>query len=118
MITNDNTKALNHRALMNGHTSRISVTTAVNPSSDTVICPAPEIVDEMHPAFYRPFRVQRVGALKTLNVMKRFRVTTPVLPKSVSPVADELPTAEQYRLGNDHLRDHMMSFVRRGILAT
>jgi isopenicillin N synthase-like dioxygenase len=121
MITNDNIKAVNHRALVNGHTSRVSVASAVHPPNYAIVCPAPELVDDMHPALYRPCKYEefrlatfKSGALKSFDVLKTFS-TGPVPPSS--QVADEVPIADQYEMGGGRLRDHMMSFDRQGILA-
>jgi isopenicillin N synthase-like dioxygenase len=127
MITNDNIKAVNHRALVNGRTSRVSVASAVHPPNYAIVCPAPELVDKMHPALYRPCKYEEFrlaafesGALKSLDVLKKFS-TGAVPPESAkptnSPVADELPIADPCGMGDGRLRDHMMSFERQGILA-
>jgi hypothetical protein len=43
-----------NNSLVNGQTSRVSVASAVHPPNYAIVCPAPDLVDEIHPALYRP----------------------------------------------------------------
>ncbi len=54
-ITNDNFKAVQHRVVLNPNSSRNSIVCAITPSSDTVVSPALELVDDTHPALYHPY---------------------------------------------------------------
>lgn len=92
MITNDVIKATHHRAVVNTHSRRISLTTAINPSKDTVLVPVPELVDTMHPALYTPFKYSEFrveafedGILNSRDTVEKFRST----PKSTHLVEDK-----------------------------
>jgi hypothetical protein len=54
-ITNDNFKAVQHRVVLNPNSSRNSVVCAITPSSDTIVSPALELLDDTHPALYHPY---------------------------------------------------------------
>jgi flavonol synthase len=54
-ITNDNFKAVQHRVLLNPNSSRNSIVSGITPSSDTIVSPALELVDDTHPALYHPY---------------------------------------------------------------
>ncbi len=54
-ITNDNFKAVQHRVVLNPNSSRNSLVCAITPSSDTIVSPASELVDDTHPALYHPY---------------------------------------------------------------
>jgi hypothetical protein len=54
-ITNDNFKAVQHRVVLNPNSSRNSIVCAITPSSDTIVSPALELVDDTHPALYHPY---------------------------------------------------------------
>jgi hypothetical protein len=54
-ITNDNFKAVQHRVVLNPNSSRNSIVSGITPSSDTIVSPALELVDDTHPALYHPY---------------------------------------------------------------
>jgi len=123
MITNDKIKAVNHRAVVNGHSSRISVTSAVSPSNDTILFPVPELVDEMHPPLYRPFkfgefRVQvfEDGILKSRNAVEKFRIQQRVDAKSAHPAVGDKPQAPKLERDHGRLPD-LLRFERAGLAA-
>ncbi|KAJ9706411.1 hypothetical protein PVL29_001761 [Vitis rotundifolia] len=55
VISNDRYKSVLHRAVVNCNKDRISIPTFYCPSPDAVIGPAPQLVDDDHPAVYRNF---------------------------------------------------------------
>eukprot|EP00253_Pinus_taeda_P034671 PITA_34671 len=52
VISNGRFKSVEHRAVTNASSARISIPTFYNPSVDAFIAPAPSMVDEAHPAQY------------------------------------------------------------------
>ncbi|KAL2336289.1 hypothetical protein Fmac_010735 [Flemingia macrophylla] len=52
VISNDRYKSVLHRALVNSEKERMSIPTFYCPSPDAVIKPAPQLVDNDHPAHY------------------------------------------------------------------
>lgn len=55
VISNDRYKSVLHRALVNGEKERMSIPTFYCPSPDAMIKPAPQLVDNEHPAQYTNF---------------------------------------------------------------
>lgn len=55
VLSNDLYKSVLHRAVVNCKKERISIPTFYCPSPDAIIGPAPELVDEDHPAVYKNF---------------------------------------------------------------
>ncbi|KAK7349367.1 hypothetical protein VNO77_06682 [Canavalia gladiata] len=55
VISNDRYKSVLHRALVNSEKERMSIPTFYCPSPDAVIGPAPQLVDQDHPAQYTNF---------------------------------------------------------------
>lgn len=54
VLTNGRYKSVEHRALVNASSSRISIATAWGPSLHTVIGPAKEFLHENEPPKYKP----------------------------------------------------------------
>lgn len=121
VITNNKIQAVKHRAVVNSHSSRISITSAVNPSNDTILFPALELVDETQPPLYRPFkygefRVQAFedGILNSKDVVEKFRILPPVDAKPAPyPVGDE-PCAS--KLDRDGYLPDLLRFERAGVV--
>jgi len=55
VISNDRYKSVLHRALVNCEKERMSIPTFYCPSPDATIKPAPQLVDDDHPAQYKSF---------------------------------------------------------------
>ncbi|WCJ26667.1 2-oxoglutarate (2OG) and Fe(II)-dependent oxygenase superfamily protein [Euphorbia peplus] len=55
VISNDRYKSVLHRAVVNSEEERISIPTFYCPSLDAAIGPAPNLIDDHHPAVYRNF---------------------------------------------------------------
>jgi len=53
VISNGRFRSVEHRAVTNAASARISIPTFYSPSVDAFIAPAPSMVDEAHPAQYR-----------------------------------------------------------------
>lgn len=53
ILTNGKYKSVVHRAVVNEKAARISVGTAHGPPIDSIVSPAPELVQEDHPPAYR-----------------------------------------------------------------
>ena len=55
VVSNGRFRSVEHRAVTNASTARISIPTFYSPSGDAFIAPAPSMVDEEHPAQYRGY---------------------------------------------------------------
>eukprot|EP00253_Pinus_taeda_P006491 PITA_06491 len=55
VLSNGRFRSVEHRAITNASTTRISVATFCGPSEDAFIAPAAPLVDEQHPALYRGY---------------------------------------------------------------
>ncbi|KAK2406710.1 2-oxoglutarate (2OG) and Fe(II)-dependent oxygenase superfamily protein [Trifolium repens] len=55
VISNDRYKSVLHRALVNNEKERMSIPTFYCPSPDAIIKPAPQLIDNDHPAQYKEF---------------------------------------------------------------
>ncbi|XP_020203605.1 LOW QUALITY PROTEIN: protein DMR6-LIKE OXYGENASE 2-like [Cajanus cajan] len=55
VISNDRYKSVLHRALVNSEKERMSIPTFYCPSPDAVMKPAPQLVDDDHPAHYTSY---------------------------------------------------------------
>lgn len=129
VLTNDLLKAVEHRAVVNGERRRMSVTTGIDPSFNTVIAPAQELVDELHPAHYRPFEFREfrmtnfeAGVLNSLDALDQYRIKDDQVPPPHDPPTPIIPQDQHdptfFHVG-DHGRLHdMQSFLREGIVAT
>ncbi|XAR70088.1 Flavanone 3-dioxygenase [Bertholletia excelsa] len=62
VISNDRYKSVLHRAIVNSKKERISIPTFYCPSPEAVTAPAPELIDEDHPAVYKSFTYQEYYA--------------------------------------------------------
>ncbi|XP_044475994.1 2-oxoglutarate-dependent dioxygenase 19-like [Mangifera indica] len=68
ILTNGIYKSILHRAMVNSKATRISVGTANGPPLDTVVSPAPELVDrENQPARYRPITYRQYVEFQQSN---------------------------------------------------
>ncbi|KAA8538131.1 hypothetical protein F0562_027739 [Nyssa sinensis] len=68
ILTTGRYKSVVHRAVVNNKATRISIGTAHGPPLDTVINPAPELVDsETHPAAYRGITYREYMVLQQSN---------------------------------------------------
>ena len=54
IISNGKYKSVEHRAIVNKHEPRMTIAVFCNPADDTIISPAPALLDEHHPPLYRP----------------------------------------------------------------
>ncbi|CAK8560563.1 unnamed protein product [Lathyrus sativus] len=55
VISNDRYKSVLHRALVNSEIERMSIPTFYCPSPDAIMKPAPQLIDNDHPAQYKEF---------------------------------------------------------------
>ncbi|KAI5422176.1 Protein DMR6-LIKE OXYGENASE 2 [Lathyrus oleraceus] len=55
VISNDRYKSVLHRALVNSEKERMSIPTFYCPSPDAIMKPAPQLIDNDHPAQYKEF---------------------------------------------------------------
>jgi len=55
VVSNGRMRSVEHRAVTNASSARISIPTFYNPSVDAFIAPAPSMADEGHPAQYRGY---------------------------------------------------------------
>eukprot|EP01018_Ginkgo_biloba_P028735 Gb_22186 [translate_table: standard] len=53
ILSNGRCKGVEHRAVVNTKTSRISIAVANGPSMDALIFPCPQLIDENHPPIYK-----------------------------------------------------------------
>lgn len=54
IISNGKYKSVEHRAIVNKKKARMTVAVFCNPADDTIISPAPALLDARHPPLYRP----------------------------------------------------------------
>lgn len=82
VLSNDLYKSVLHRAVVNCKKERISIPTFYCPSPDAIIGPAPELVDEDHPAVYKNFTYSEYydkfwnKGLATETCLDMFKVST------------------------------------------
>ena len=71
---------MEHRAVTNASTARISIPTFYGPSDDAFIAPAASLVDEQHPALYRGYKFGEFKKvfwskeLKSKTVLDHFKI--------------------------------------------
>ena len=53
ILTNDMYKSMEHRVVVNSNNERMSVATTYGPSMDSLIAPAPHLLDSSNPAIYK-----------------------------------------------------------------
>jgi len=53
IISNGRYKSVEHRAVVNAETTRISIAAPNGPSVDALVFPAPQLIDEIHPPLYK-----------------------------------------------------------------
>lgn len=53
IISNGRYRSVEHRAVVNRRKPRLTVAIFCNPADDTLVSPAPALLDELHPALYR-----------------------------------------------------------------
>lgn len=79
-MSNGRFKSVEHRAVTNRSTARISVPTFYAPSNDAFIAPATSMVDEQQPALYRGYHFEEyLGAawgqvLNGKSLLDRFKI--------------------------------------------
>jgi isopenicillin N synthase-like dioxygenase len=80
VVSNGRFRSVEHRAVTNMYTSRISIPTFYNPGVEAFIAPASTMVDEQQPALYRGYKFEEFwGAfwsqgLKGKSVLDSFKV--------------------------------------------
>ncbi len=80
VVSNGRFRSVEHRAVTNASTVRISIPTFYNPSEDAFIAPAPSMVDEEHPPLYRGYKYEEFlgvfwsKGLKSKTVLDHFKM--------------------------------------------
>ena len=129
MLTNDAVKAVEHRVVVNGESRRMSVTTGIDPSVDTIIAPAEELIDELHPPHYRPcayreFRMTnfQAGVLNSLDALDQYRIKDIVPPPGHHHPSIPADLVQEHQPTFSHARDgrlhDVQSFIREGLVAS
>jgi len=83
VVSNGRFRSVEHRAITNTHSARISIPTSYGPSEDAIIAPAPSMVDEQHPAQYRGYEFREFTqlffnkGLKGKSVLDHFKIRHP-----------------------------------------
>jgi isopenicillin N synthase-like dioxygenase len=83
VVSNGRFRSVEHRAITNASTARISIATFYIPSRDTFIAPAASMVDGQHPALYRGYQFEEFmkvfwgQELKSKNVLNHFKIEYP-----------------------------------------
>jgi len=80
VVSNGRFRSVEHRAVTNMDSARISIPTFWNPGEDAFIAPAASMVDEQHPAVYRGYNFEEFArafwsqGLKGKSVLDRFKI--------------------------------------------
>eukprot|EP01018_Ginkgo_biloba_P034488 Gb_32875 [translate_table: standard] len=80
VVSNGRFRSVEHRAITNTATARISIPTFYGPTDEAFIAPAESVVDEEHPAVYRGYRFGEFldvfwsQGLKSKSVLDHFRL--------------------------------------------
>eukprot|EP00253_Pinus_taeda_P006253 PITA_06253 len=80
VVSNGRFRSVEHRAVTNMNSARISIPTFWNPGDDAFIAPAASMVDERHPAVYRGYKFEEFArafwsqGLKGKSVLDRFKI--------------------------------------------
>jgi len=80
VVSNGRFRSVEHRAVTNIYSARISIPTFYSPGHDAFIAPASSMVDEQQPALYRGYKFEEfLGAfwsqgLKGKSVLDRFKI--------------------------------------------
>eukprot|EP00253_Pinus_taeda_P031131 PITA_31131 len=80
VVSNGRFRSVEHRAVTNASTARISIPTFYDPSKDAFIAPAASLVDEQHPARYKGYmfgelmRIFWSQELKNKTVLDHFKI--------------------------------------------
>eukprot|EP00253_Pinus_taeda_P012359 PITA_12359 len=84
VVSNGRFRSVQHRAITNASTTRISIATFSGPSPDAFVAPAASLVDEQHPALYRGYEfgefmrvLWRIRGLKGKTVLDHFKIEYP-----------------------------------------
>jgi hypothetical protein len=83
VVSNGRFRSVEHRAVTNASTARISISTFYGPSKDAFIAPAASMVDGQHPALYWGYqfgdfmRVFWGQELKRKRVLDHFKIEYP-----------------------------------------
>lgn len=83
VVSNGRFRSVEHRAVTNASTARISISTFYGPSKDAFIAPAASMVDGQHPALYRGYqfgdfmRVFWGQELKRKRALDQFKIEYP-----------------------------------------
>ncbi|XP_034681766.1 protein DMR6-LIKE OXYGENASE 2-like [Vitis riparia] len=67
VLSNGKYKSVLHRVVVNRKATRLSVLITNGPSLDTVVAPAPELIDEIHPPAYFGMKFQETFTLSQTN---------------------------------------------------
>ncbi|XP_057836524.1 protein DMR6-LIKE OXYGENASE 1 [Cryptomeria japonica] len=82
VLSNGRFQSIEHRAITNNTTARISIPSFYGPSLDAFISPAESMVDEEHPALYRGYRFEEyMGVfwsqeLRSKSILDGFKIET------------------------------------------
>ena len=83
VVSNGKFRSVEHRAITNASSTRISIATFYSPSHDAFVAPAPSMVDEQHPALYRAYQFGDFmrnfwgQELKGKNALDHFKIEYP-----------------------------------------
>jgi len=83
VVSNGRFRSVEHRAVTNKSTARISIPTFYGPSEEAFIAPAESLVDEQHPALYKGFKFGEFmkifwgQELKNKTVLDHFKIEYP-----------------------------------------
>jgi isopenicillin N synthase-like dioxygenase len=73
VVSNGRFRSVEHRAVTNASTARISIPTFYSPSMDSFVAPAASMIDDQHPALYRAYKYEeftKVFLNQTLQIGK------------------------------------------------
>ncbi|KAK9123759.1 hypothetical protein Sjap_013361 [Stephania japonica] len=82
VISNDKLRSADHRVLTNSTTARTTITTQISCTMECTVGPAEELLDEINPAKYRPYKYQEFFEsylavnLDTEEAMKHYKLQT------------------------------------------
>jgi isopenicillin N synthase-like dioxygenase len=80
VVSNGRFRSVEHRAITNARSARISIPTSYGPSEDAFIAPAASLVDEQHPCMYRGYKYGEFShlffsqGLKGKTVLDHFKI--------------------------------------------
>jgi len=71
VVSNGRFRSIEHRAVTNASTARVTIPTFYGPSDDAFIAPAASLVDEQHPALYRGYKFEEYSRSVWGQAIKR-----------------------------------------------